>query len=110
MKNPRGEYFERNTAHKPFEHHFELQVARTFTFNVGKSAHKLGISMDIMNVGNLLNKNWGRTFGGNNYYSPVSYNNKTGVYTFTGGKDYDKYTYSDFYSRFRGQVGVKYTF
>ena len=110
MKNHRGEYFERNAANKPFEHHFDLHMARTFNFNIGKSAHKLEISMDIMNVGNLLNKNWGRTFGGNNYYSPVSYNNKTGVYTFTGGKDYDKYTYSDFYSRFRGQVGVKYTF
>ena len=110
MKNNRGKYFERNAANKPFEHHFDLHLARSFNFNVGNSSHKLEVSMDIMNIGNLLNKKWGRSYGGNNYYSPVSYNSSTGVYTFTGGKDYDKYTYSDLYSRFRGQIGVKYSF
>ena len=110
MKNNRGKYFERNSANKPFEHHFDLHMARTFNFYAGNSTHKLEISMDIMNIGNLLNKNWGRTYGGNNYYNPVGFNPSTGVYTYKAGADYDKFTYSDFYSRFRGQIGVKYTF
>ena len=66
--------------------------------------------MDIMNIGNLLNKRWGHTFGNNfgNYYSPVGYNN--GEFQFDHDADYSTFTYNDFYSRWRGQIGVKYTF
>ena len=110
MKDNRGKYFERYAANKPFEHHFDLHIAQAFKIKSGSSTHKLEISFDIMNVGNLLNKEWGRTYGGNSYYSPVSYNNKTGVYTFKGGADYEKYSYDDYYSRWRGQLGVKYSF
>ena len=110
MKNNRGKYFERYAANKPFEHHFDLHIAQAFKIKSGKNTHKLELSFDIMNVGNLLNKEWGRVYGGNQYFSPVSYNTRTGVYTFNGGADYEKFSYSDYYSRWRGQVGVKYTF
>ena len=110
MKNNRGKYFERYAANKPFEHHFDLHVAQAFKIRHGKTTHRLEVSFDIMNVGNLLNKEWGRVYGGNNYFSPVSYNTRTGVYTFTGGADYQKYTYDDYNSRWRGQLGVKYSF
>ena len=63
----------------------------------------------MLNVGNLLNKDWGHTYGDGFgiYYSPVNYQGG-GLYKFTG--QYAVRDYSDYYSRWRGQIGLKYTF
>ena len=110
MSKHRGEYYKRYADNLPFENHFDLHVAEKIKIGAGKNVHALEISMDIMNIGNLLNKRWGHTFGNNfgNYYSPVGYNN--GEFQFDHDADYSTFTYNDFYSRWRGQIGVKYTF
>ena len=110
MSKHRGEYYKRNADNLPFENHFDLHLAEKIKIGAGKTSHALEISMDILNIGNLLNKRWGHTFGNGfgNYYSPVSYNN--GAFQFDRAGDSSIFTYSDFYSRWRGQIGLKYTF
>lgn len=58
-----------------------------------------------------LNKKWGHTYGNGfgNYYSPVTYSGG-GQFQFLHGGDYNMYSYNDYYSRWRGQIGLKYTF
>ena len=109
LKNHRGQYFERYAANLKFEHHFDIHLAQKFSFKINQQINSIELSLDILNVGNLLNKNWGRTYGDGFgvYYSPVNYQGD-GAYQFTG--QYAVRNYSDYYSRWRGQIGLKYTF
>lgn len=109
MKHHRGQYYRRYADNLAFEHHFDLHLAQKLSFKVCGQVNSVELSFDIINLGNLLNKDWGHTMGDGFgvYYSPVNYQGK-GVYQFTGG--YASRNYSDYYSRWRGQIGLKYTF
>ena len=109
MKKHRGEFYKRYADNLAFEHHFDVHLAQKYSFKVGGQMNSLELSFDIINGGNLLNKDWGHTHGDGFgvYYSPVNYQ-KNGHYQFTGG--YATRDYSDYYSRWRGQVGLRYTF
>ena len=78
----------------------------------GDCMHSLEITADIMNVANLLNKDWGRTYGSTydtQYKSPIGYAGN-GNYQFLHDADYVMFYPDSYYSRWRGQLGVKYTF
>ncbi|MDR1623608.1 MAG: TonB-dependent receptor [Tannerellaceae bacterium] len=108
----RGEYFERYADNEKFEHHFDFHLAQKYSFHTGGTIHSLELSFDILNVGNLFNKEWGRyaSAGGSaTYYSPITYSGN-GVFQFLHDKDYNMRSYGDYYSRWRGQVSLKYTF
>ena len=112
LSKHRGEYFERYAANDPFEHHFDFHAAISFKFTTGKYVHKFELSGDILNIGNMFNKEWGRyssAAGSASYYSPVTYA-KNGQFQFLHDGDYNMHSYSDYYSRWRGQIGLKYTF
>lgn len=59
LKNHKGEYAEPYSARAPFVHRFDFRWAHDFDVKVGNTTHKLVLSMDIMNVGNLFNSKWG---------------------------------------------------
>lgn len=111
LSSHRGEYYQRYQDNEPFESHFDFHLAQTYKFNVGKYVHSLQLTFDILNVGNMLNKKWGRytSTGGSVYYSPVTYSG-SGQFQFLHDDNYDMRSYSDYYSRWRGQIGLKYTF
>ena len=111
MSKHRGEYFKRYADNLQFEQHFDVHIAEKYQFKVGRMVHSLEVSMDILNAANLLNKKWGHTYGNGfgNYYSPVTYSGG-GQFQFLHGGDYNMYSYNDYYSRWRGQIGLKYTF
>jgi hypothetical protein len=112
LSKHQGEYYERYADNEKFEHHFDFHLAQKYSFNTGGMVHSLELSFDILNIGNLFNKEWGRyaSAGGSaTYYNPVTYSGN-GVFQFLHGKDYNMRSYSDYYSRWRGQVSLKYTF
>ncbi len=113
LSKHRGEYYERYADNEAFEHHFDLHLAQKFSFRAGNTMHALELSLDIINIGNMFNKKWGRTSsssGSAAYYTPVTYNSSSKAFQFLGGANYDMRSYSDYYSRWRGQIGLKYTF
>ena len=59
LKHHKGEYAEAYSAHAPFVHRFDFRWAHDFSFKTGSMAHKLQLSVDLMNVGNLLSSKWG---------------------------------------------------
>lgn len=61
LKNHKGEYAEAYGARAPFVHRFDLRVAQDFKFRIGKTNHNIQLSVDFMNIGNLLNSSWGVT-------------------------------------------------
>lgn len=112
LSKHRGEYYERYADNEKFEHHFDFHLAQKFSFKVGKQVNALELSFDILNIGNLFNKEWGRynSTGAAVYYSPITYNANNKAFQFLHDGDYNMRSYDDYYSRWRGQIGLKYTF
>ena len=111
MSKHRGEYFKRYADNLPFESHFDFHLAQTYKFKVGAQVHSVELSFDVLNVGNMFNKKWGRytSTGTAKYYSPVTYSGN-GQFQFLHLGNYEMRSYDDYYSRWRGQLGLKYTF
>ncbi|MCR5887066.1 TonB-dependent receptor [Hymenobacter sp. J193] len=118
LNSHRGEYAERNGARTPWTHQFDLRIAQNFNFLAGGKKNSLELSLDIINAGNLLSKEWGRQyFVNNNAYELLKVENvdASGRPTFSfpnafspiTGKAYDV---SAFASRWQGQFGVRYSF
>lgn len=57
LKSRRGKFAERNGAINPWYMQADLHLAQEFL--VDKRKHKFEITLDILNLPNLLNKNWG---------------------------------------------------
>ncbi len=59
LKAHRGEYAEAYAAHPPFVHRFDFRWAHDFNLKVGNTMHKLQLSADFQNIGNLFSSRWG---------------------------------------------------
>jgi hypothetical protein len=68
LKTRKGKYAERNGVVYPWTNQFDLKIAQDFFINVGGKRNTLQLGLDILNIGNLLNKNWGHKM----YYNQVT--------------------------------------
>ena len=59
LKSHKGEYAEAYSARAPFVHRFDFRWAHDFDLKIGNTKHKLQLSADLMNLGNLLSSRWG---------------------------------------------------
>ena len=59
LSKHRGEYSERGGAVAPWRHTINFKVAQDFNFNVCNKVNTIQVALDINNVANLLNSNWG---------------------------------------------------
>jgi len=114
LNDNRGNYVERNGAKTPWNHQLDMK------FELGKnifSNNRFSISLDVFNVLNLINKNWG-----NLVYVPNVVNSSVSLLKFEGIKDnVPQYSFNiptdqkpwvvdSFNSRWRMQLGLKYEF
>ncbi len=113
-KAHRGEWAERYGSQNPFEHHFNVHIAQNYYYNVKKRS-KIELSLDILNVGNMFNREWG-TYTAQPYpgVDILTVNatevdgdkNLAASYVWKGEQTYQ----SDFISRWRMQAGLRVTF
>lgn len=109
----RGRFAERNSHSLPFVHSLDLHVAQSFYFDK-KSNRRVEITLDVLNLANLLNRSWGMVYRTSNWaLSPVSVSELREVdggyrpvYKFTGAD----YTADDVFSRWHMQLGVRVVF
>lgn len=59
LSKHKGEYAEAFSAFNPWVHRFDLRLLQNFNVQTGKQSNTLQISLDILNVGNLLCDSWG---------------------------------------------------
>jgi len=59
LSKHQGEYATRNGAKIPWRSQFDFKFAQDLFVNVGGKRNTIQFTADILNVGNLLNKNWG---------------------------------------------------
>ncbi len=60
LKKHRGQYAERNGAQIPWRNQMDMRILQDVFTNIGKNRNTVQFSLDIFNVGNLLNPSWGK--------------------------------------------------
>ena len=59
LKNHKGEYAEAYATRAPWVHRFDFRWAHDFDLKIGNTTHKLQLSADFQNIGNLFSSRWG---------------------------------------------------
>lgn len=114
LRAHRGQWSERNAGIAPFEHHFDLQLTEDFFYDK-KSGRKLQLIANLINASNLLNREWGMYYSAANSRTVLQLDD---LKTDAAGNCTPTYSYyddnaiglSDFYSRWRCQLGLRLTF
>ena len=120
LKNHKGQYAEAYAARPPLVHKFDLRFLQDFKVKAGKTVNTLQLSLDVLNVGNLLKSTWGvnKTMAALNYGQILRYEGRdaSNVPSFSmvkvGGayptQSYD--TYLNYGQCWSLQVGLRYIF
>ncbi|MDB5280569.1 MAG: TonB-dependent receptor [Ferruginibacter sp.] len=128
LNSRRGQYAERNGLRTPWNHDVDMKLMHEFKFGK-EGSRSIQISLDIFNVLNLLNNNWGHVYfvtNVNNYTAnlltfvkdangvaagkPSSGYLPTFNFNAPTGLNNHYYTVDPLNSRFQAQFGVKYNF
>jgi hypothetical protein len=59
LKKHVGQYAERNSATTPWYNRVDMRFLQDFFLSAGGTKHTLQLSVDVINLPNLINKNWG---------------------------------------------------
>jgi hypothetical protein len=115
LKEHRGEIAERFGLLNPWYTNLDLRVQQDVGFARGGTKHGFQVSLDVMNLANLVNSDWGvRKIADPTATSPLRFTNTfdgsgNPIFNFTGPSK----TFiddPDLLSRWRAQLGVKYFF
>ena len=114
LSSHRGQIAERFGAVNPWYSDFDLRILQDIGMDRGSTRHTFQITLDILNVANLINSDWGvRKVASASATSPLTLVrfNAAGapVFNFTGPTQ----TYVDdpgLFSRWRAQLGARYFF
>lgn len=118
LSTHKGQYAEAYAARAPWVHHFDFKFAQDFSIRCQNSIHKLQLTADILNIGNLFNSKWGvpqvldcnegkilQCTNADKISATVA-----PVYKFSAGSDHT-YNYSGLLSNcWQLQIGIRYLF
>lgn len=113
LSKNRGKILERNGALSPWFHNIDFRILQDFYIKAGGKRNTLQFSFDILNLGNMLNSNWGirKVF---NIAQPIN-----AIGNDTSGNPKFQYTNAftesfrndvSLNSRWRAQFGIRYIF
>lgn len=109
LRARRGSFTERNAVQAPAEHRIDLHLAHGFYFGA-KTDRKVEVSLDVMNLGNLICRHWGAYYNVSGVrLQPVTVSGVEDgepVYRFTGAKP----SADDLLSRWSMQLGARIVF
>lgn len=66
LRTHKGQLAERNGAQLPWRNQVDMRILQDLFVNVGKSKNTIQFSLDIFNLGNLINPSWGKVKSVNN--------------------------------------------
>jgi hypothetical protein len=123
LKNRRGNFTERNGDKTPWNIQADMRIMDEIKIKSKETTHSIQISLSVINIGNLINKDWGRS-----YFVPNTFNSTTSVgltkvgnvatgLPGAGDPTYNfrvptttPYTVDQFASRYQAQLGLRYSF
>jgi hypothetical protein len=134
LNSQRGRIMERNSCQTPWTNEFDVAIEQGIqpllrSLSISPSVIRgqdLSVRLDIINFGNLVNKNWGRQISTNNF-NPVQLYTQTGIVlpgtTTTTGANltngvpratfnpaFDPYSYRNVFSNYGMQFSLRYAF
>jgi len=62
LSKRKGQYVERNAGLMPWVNRFDFRLLQDFHINVKGQKNTLQLSVDVLNIGNLLNSSWGNRY------------------------------------------------
>ena len=109
LSDNRGSYAERYGALAPWRGSWDIKVLQDIKVS---EDNKIQLSLDVLNVGNLINSNWGvvEAPGFNQLLGVTVDDSNNPTYTFDPGRTSTFTAVSDARSRWRAQFGVRYIF
>lgn len=121
LKKHKGQYAEAFANRAPWVHRFDFRWSRDFSVKIGKTRNTLQLSLDILNVGNLLNSKWGvsKNMSAANGGRILSYagvdENNTPIFSMykdgDGNYPTESFTHNLNYSEcWKLQIGLRYVF
>ncbi len=111
LKTKRGQYTVRNGAEVPFQHSFDVRISQDLGGMIKGTKNKIQLTFDVFNVGNLVNKDWGKSyFVTNQALTFVNYVPASTGFTFRAPSTGVGYQTAPFGSAWSGQFGVRYIF
>lgn len=115
LSGRRGQYTEKNGGQTPWFSQLDLRILQDLKFKACKnSIHTIQLSLDVINLGNLINSDWGiRKYATTaSYYQPltVNYNNNNPRYIFDPSVKSTFINSPELPSRWQMQFGLRYIF
>ncbi len=117
LASRQGNFTERNGARTPSNTNLDMRILHDINFKVGNDkVHTIELSLDIFNLTNLLNKNWGWS-----YFAPNTFNGTSAIGltlsgltaanpTYAWKQPITPYQIDQLGSRWQMQVGARYSF
>ena len=113
LSDRRGDYAERYGAVAPWRGRWDIKILQDFNFNVGENkTNTIQLSIDVLNIGNMINSDWGVIEQPNNVQVlgvTVDQTN-TPTYTFDENLTESFGFDSSLASRWQAQFGLRYIF
>jgi Carboxypeptidase regulatory-like domain len=116
LSQRRGEYTEKYAGSTPWFSQMDMRILQDFNFNNGKKKNTIQFSIDVQNVGNLLNSSWGvRKLATNSgFYQPIEVKvpspGAQPIFNFDPSKKSTFTASPDLISRWQMQFGLRYIF
>jgi hypothetical protein len=110
LKSRRGYYTEKYGAESPWFSQVDLRLLQDFNFSINSKVNTLQLSLDFINIGNMLSSKWGvrKYASASGYFQPISYSN--GKYQFDPSLKETFIASPDLPSRWQMQLGLRYIF
>ncbi|WP_411768822.1 carboxypeptidase regulatory-like domain-containing protein [Winogradskyella sp. A3E31] len=112
LSDNRGSYAERYGALSPWRGRWDIKILQDYNFKVGENTHTIQFSADILNVGNLINSEWGVVEVPNSI-QPLGVSvdaNNNPTYSFDGNLTETFSADVSLLSRWQAQFGLRYIF
>ncbi|TRX43008.1 TonB-dependent receptor [Flavobacterium restrictum] len=116
LSSRRGQYAERYGALAPWRGKWDVKFLQDYNFKISSASEKkntIQFSIDVLNIGNLLNSNWGLIQQPNSVQPigvTVDQTTKIPTYTFNGSQTKTFSYDASLASRWQAQFGVRYIF
>jgi hypothetical protein len=116
LSKHRGEYTGKYAGTTPWFSQLDMRILQDFYFRSKEHTSTLQFSLDVVNLGNLINSSWGlRKYASTTgYYQPLTYAGKDvdgkAIYQFDPSQSNTFITSPDLPSRWQIQLGLRYIF
>jgi len=109
----RGRIAPRNSSREPWLHSLDVRIAQDLPVPV-VNGHRLQFTLDIVNLLNMFNHNWGKTYYVSNQndvpWTSTGIDAATGKIKISWSARANRYALSQLGSRWQIQAGVRYSF